>query len=599
MLPFPSLAHRSESTAEQCHSSRSHQLRSRSRRRKGWLGRSTSILLAFGLALTLVLALALPSPAQAAQELTWPDLLPPRAEAVADPFAEMTPEQLADLARAEYLQWWLEDNAENQGEADGGAIDPEVQRQKLAVLEQKLTDQGLDVDYLLEQVNLERDRRQSQQGLTNARLEGETIRLPGYALPLDPNNPKELQAFLLVPYVGACIHVPAPPPNQIIFVEAPQGIENPGTFSPVKITGALRQEQRTYDLFRVDGSQPVEVGYSLVLDSVEAYRPEGESLLPRMEDLGLPEGHGDSLKGRAQGLQVWASATLGRTMTNIQDQRSLSALGIGSLLAFAYGVLHTLGPGHGKAVIVSYFVGQGGSLRRGLTMGARVAVFHVFSAVAIAIATDLIVRRALGSAPGSYTVVRLVSYGAIAAIGFWMLNQATAASAETTAPNAASSASMSLADSTGAATLSLSPNLSSAVVSGDARPQVIQQLQHQPKGGICSCIGCGDGSGTSGWLSLAIGAVPCSGALLVLLYGLANDLLWASLLMVFAISLGMAITLSAIGIAAIWGREKVGKRMDSDRKRQQRFQSLRLLSACAVLITGTFLFGLTLASAVL
>ncbi len=548
---------------------------------------------AFLLAFCLVLSLALPAPAQAAKELTWPDLLPPRAETVADPFESMTPEQLADLARAEYLQWWLE----NDGEArDGGAIDPDVQRQKFAALEQKLTDQGFDVDYLLEQIEVERDRRQSQQGLTNGQLEGEKVQIPGYALPLDPNNPKELQAFLLVPYVGACIHVPAPPPNQIVFVEAPEGIKNPGTFSPVKITGSLRQEQRSYELFRVDGTQPVEVGYSLVLENIEAYKPEGQSLLPRMEDLGLPEGHGDSLKGRAQSLQVWASAALGRTMTNIQDQRSLSALGIGSLLAFAYGVLHTLGPGHGKAVIVSYFVGQGGSLRRGLTMGVRVAVFHVFSAVLIAVATDLIVRQALGSAPGSYTVVRLVSYGAIAAIGFWMLNQATDSPVEAqSSPNLAASDG-----SANAAALSLSPNLSDAVVQGDSRPQLVQQLQHQPKG-ICGCLGCGDSAltGSSGWLSLAIGAVPCSGALLVLIYGLANDLLWASLLMVLAISLGMAITLSAIGVAAIWGREQVGKRLDSDRKRQKRFQSLRLLSACAVLSTGTFLFGLTLASALL
>ena len=547
---------------------------------------------AFVLAFCLVLSLALPAPAQAAKELTWSDLLPPRTETVADPFESMTPEQLADLARAEYLEWWLENDGET---IDGGVIKPEVQQQKLAGLKQKLTDQGLDVDYLLEQVDVERDRRQSQQGLTNTQLEGEKVQIPGYALPLDPNNPKELQAFLLVPYVGACIHVPAPPPNQIVFVEAPEGIKNPGTFSPVKITGSLRQEQRSYELFRVDGTQPVEVGYSLVLENIEAYKPEGQSLLPRMEDLGLPEGHGDSLKGRAQSLQVWASAALGRTMTNIQDQRSFSALGIGSLLAFAYGVLHTLGPGHGKAVIVSYFVGQGGSLRRGLTMGVRVAVFHVFSAVLIAVATDLIVRQALGSAPGSYTVVRLVSYGAIAAIGFWMLDQATNSSA---APLEAQPLANAAADG-----LSLSPDLSSAVVQGDARPQLMQQLQHQPQaqGGICGCLGCGDSNltGTSGWLSLAIGAVPCSGALLVLIYGLANDLLWASLLMVLAISLGMAITLSAIGVVAIWGREQVGRRLDSDRKRQQRFQSLRLLSACAVLITGTFLFGLTLASALL
>lgn len=532
----------------------------------------------FLLGLCLLLGLAHPAPAQAAREIAWADLLPQRTEVAGetDPFATMPPEHLADLARVEYMRWWLENDGETR---DGGLIDPEKQRQKLSRLETQLTDQGYDVDYLLEQVDVERDRRATQQDQTNTELLGKTVQMPGYVLPLDPNSTRELQAFLLVPYVGACIHVPTPPPNQIVFVETAEPIKNPGTFSAVKITGELRSDPRTYDLFRVDGSQPVEVAYSMAMTDMAKYRPKGESLLPRMDELALPEGH-----SRLQSIQVWSSAMFGRTMTRIQDQRSLSALGIGSLLAFAYGVLHTLGPGHGKAVIVSYFVGQGGSLRRGLTMGVRVALFHVLSAVIIAVATDLIVRQALGSAPASYTVVRLVSYGAIAAIGFWMLQQVMDRQPETQLATA------------NAGSASLSPSLGDAVLSGDQTPQLSQQLQHQSQG-ICSCIGCGDAKG--GWLSLAIGAVPCSGALLVLLYGLANNLLWASLLMVLAISLGMAITLSAIGVAAIWGREQVGKRSGSDRKRQKRFQGLQLLSACAVLITGTFLFGLTLASALL
>ena len=46
-------------------------------------------------------------------------------------------------------------------------------------------------------------------------LDGERVRLGGYVLPLDFNGPQEVTRFLLVPYVGACIHVPPPPPNQL------------------------------------------------------------------------------------------------------------------------------------------------------------------------------------------------------------------------------------------------------------------------------------------------------------------------------------------------------------------------------------------------
>lgn len=558
--------------------------------------------IAFFLGLALMLNLASPAPAQAARELRWEDLLPAPTATMADPFGAMTAEQLADLARVEYIRWWLENDGAS---ADEGAIDPSFQQQKLAELEQTLTGQGLDVDALLAQVEVERDRRQVQREVTNGDVEGQLVQLPGYVLPLDPGDSRELRAFLLVPYVGACIHVPPPPPNQMVFVEAQAGVKNPGVFSPVKITGQIRRDRRTYDLFRVDGSRPVTVGYSLTLTALGRYQPEGENLLPRLDELALPEGHSPF-----EAAQVWTSALFGRTMTRIQEQRSLSALGLGLLFAFGYGVVHTLGPGHGKAVIVSYFVGQGGSLRRGVTMGLRVALFHVLSAVVVAVATDWLVRQALGSAPGSYTVVRLLSYGAIAAIGFWMLQQAVT-------PPGASQASESqfvtvqgdfsqdslspegaFSLAAGNGSLALSPNLSGAVLAGDLTLGIQRpSLLHQAQQGRCSCIGCGDGKG--GWLSLAIGSVPCSGALLVLIYGLANDLLWASLMMVVAISAGMALTLSAIGMAAIWGRETARHRLGSGAQQQRRLQFIRQLAAVAVLFTGTFLFGLTLVSAAL
>ncbi len=94
---------------------------------------------------------------------------------------------------------------------------------------------------------------------------------------------------------------------------------------------------------------------------------------------------------------------------------------------------------------------------------------------------------------------------------------------------------------------------------------------------------------------MAIGAVPCTGALMVLLYGLANDLLSKSVLMVFAISLGMAITLSAIGIAAILGRRIIESRLQKNDTHQQRFLTgLRMAGATCVLLIGGSLFVYTL-----
>ncbi len=100
--------------------------------------------------------------------------------------------------------------------------------------------------------------------------------------------------------------------------------------------------------------------------------------------------------------------------------------------------------------------------------------------------------------------------------------------------------------------------------------------------------------GVSGLLSLAVGAVPCTGALIVLLFGLANDLLWPSITLVIAISLGMALALSGVGVAAILGRRFLDRRMGDDESRQQRTATiLRIGAAAGVFLIGCLLFAVT------
>ena len=60
--------------------------------------------------------------------------------------------------------------------------------------------------------------------------------------------------FLLVPWVGACIHTPPPPPNQIVHVASPEGFEAVSTFTPIRLTGRLVHRPADYELYLVDGS---------------------------------------------------------------------------------------------------------------------------------------------------------------------------------------------------------------------------------------------------------------------------------------------------------------------------------------------------------
>lgn len=67
---------------------------------------------------------------------------------------------------------------------------------------------------------------------------GRTVRLSGFILPLDYAG-TGLTVFMLVPYVGACIHVPPPPANQLIMVTTKRPYEPGGLFEAVTVTGVL------------------------------------------------------------------------------------------------------------------------------------------------------------------------------------------------------------------------------------------------------------------------------------------------------------------------------------------------------------------------
>jgi len=205
-----------------------------------------------------------------------------------------------------------------------------------------------------------------------------------------------------------------------------------------------------------------------------------------------------------------------RHMTAVRDDGTLGPLLLALAAAFGYGALHVAGPGHGKVVVASYFLSRDASIGRGMLMGGRIALVHVIAAVVVVILADLLLRATLGTAPGGVPGVRLVSYGAIATIGLWMLVQSVRRSMGLAAPHA----------------------------HGDA---------------------CAHGHGhgrTEGLLALGVGLVPCTGAVLIMLYAIANNILLAGVLLVAAISLGMALTLSAIGLASIWARRTVSTRLE-------------------------------------
>ncbi len=91
---------------------------------------------------------------------------------------------------------------------------------------------------------------------------GMTVRLAGFVVPVEYDG-TGVSAFILVPYVGACVHVPPPPANQLVFVTTETPYDSGGLFEPVNVVGMFGTTSITTEL--------ATVGYALSADRIEPY----------------------------------------------------------------------------------------------------------------------------------------------------------------------------------------------------------------------------------------------------------------------------------------------------------------------------------------
>ncbi len=94
-------------------------------------------------------------------------------------------------------------------------------------------------------------------------MNGQNVRIPGFVVPLEFNDSQVVTSFFLVPFFGACIHAPPPPPNQIIFVESERGFALENLYEPIWVSGKLATE-----LFE---DQLATAAYTMRLTHIEKY----------------------------------------------------------------------------------------------------------------------------------------------------------------------------------------------------------------------------------------------------------------------------------------------------------------------------------------
>jgi len=210
-----------------------------------------------------------------------------------------------------------------------------------------------------------------------------------------------------------------------------------------------------------------------------------------------------------------------KRMKALKDNPSPAIILSSLLAALAYGILHTLGPGHGKMVVATYFLTHGRQFWRGALVGIQVAFSHVAGAVFLVFATDIAMRQLLTDPTAQIFWVRSISYSLIILVGLFMLTQA-------------------IGHATG-------------------------------KGGGHTCGHCNHEHNNHSTkretiLAWCVGAIPCTGSLLILLYAMAHDMLWLGLSMVLLIAVGMALTMILIGWLCILGKQKIIDRYFSRKK---------------------------------
>lgn len=212
------------------------------------------------LVLALLLLAAVPAQAVDLREIDWSTLLPPQ-KPIKNPLLELDDETRFDVGAVLSYRVDLRMGFIDEGDED---------HKKMLEMEASLKAKNVDPDAMMaaiDDMQAEANRRGFE---TVAALDGLTVRIPGYALPLEFSE-TGVTEFLLVPYVGACIHTPPPPPNQIVYVKLNQTYHTENLYDAVWITGKIRIEPTSQALTYVDGTSEIATGYTITALSVEPY----------------------------------------------------------------------------------------------------------------------------------------------------------------------------------------------------------------------------------------------------------------------------------------------------------------------------------------
>ena len=270
-------------------------------------------------------------------------------------------------------------------------------------------------------------------------------------------------------------------------------------------------------------------------------------------------------------LQRQVNKQLTQRMAEVTKGSPVAVL-VGAALSFLYGVFHAAGPGHGKIVTMSYFLSRDARPVRGLLMGSQIALTHVGGAILIALVATLWMSGSATPSVEDMRPVKLGSYAAVAAIGLWLMVQRLRGVDE---------------------------HAHCHHGHGHDHGHAHHDHDHHDHAhhGHAPAPHHDHGGQRSGFAAaLVAGAVPCTGAVLVLVYCIGQGVPLLGLAFVLLIGLGMAATLTGFGLIGMFARRRAlaiaarGEGGTEGTRASLWRRSLDLLGPALIMGIGTLLF---------
>ncbi|MFC2060968.1 nickel/cobalt transporter [Elusimicrobiota bacterium] len=229
-------------------------------------------------------------------------------------------------------------------------------------------------------------------------------------------------------------------------------------------------------------------------------------------------------------------------VNNLKEKKSSKTLLILIGIAFMYGLIHALGPGHGKVITFSYFLSKKSGIRKGVLLGNLIAFLQVSSAIVIIAVIYFIIKKAfLTTFEDMRRIIQLMSYALISLMGVFLFFR-----------------------------------------------MLYNQKKESEKnfnGNDINIIP----------IAVSIGVVPCPAAVIILLFSISVDMIMTGVVLSLFMAAGMAFTISFVGISTIFMRnniENIFPKNDNVSKNIHMYAGL--FGSFLIFLLGTVLFAINL-----